>query len=144
MAVVPKTLIAPEGAVESELFPGEGGDESGSALLTRLTTYVSKAVAKVADITFVDTAQSDAAIQAWAYHLAFKAAYTLKLSRPATEDFQVEVMGEIGFEKDQRDGIKELADEYFAEYMGILADAGAASAHVSGTPSFQSTNTFDW
>ena len=144
MAVTPSNLLAPTGPVEPELFPGESEGEGSSALLNRLTSYVAQGVAKVSSLTFETTAKEDIAVEAWALYLAFRAAYTLTLARPAREDFKVEVMGATEYQADQRDALKILADDYFGDYQNAIADTGADLAISSGIPSYQSTNLFDW
>ena len=144
MAITPSNLLAPTGPVEPELFPGESEDEGSSALLNRLTSYVAQGVAKVSGITFETATKQDIAVEAWALYLAFRAAYTLTLARPAREDFKVEVMGETEYQSDQRDALKILADDYFGDYQNAIADTGADLAISSGIPSYQSTNQFDW
>ena len=143
MAVKGEDLIAPNGPVEPELFEGES-EENNRALNIRVAAYVKAGVAKVAGITFVDQAAKDEAVTAWALYLTFRAAYTLTLTRPAEDDSQIGVMGSVTFDRDQREGVKELRDTYFADYQVLIADTGLTSAASTGVPSYQTTNLFDW
>ena len=145
MAIKAEDLIAPDGPIEPELFPGES-EEDNKKLLTRLTAYVNQAQAKVTAlaITFDPTSKEDDAVESWALYLAFNAAHTLTLARPAEDDHGTEVLGKTIFEKDQRLALKDLAEDYRADYFSAVEDTGLTIAASSGVPSYQSANVFDW
>lgn len=143
MAVDPGSLIAPFGPVEPDMFPGEGEGDN-TALHTRLTNYIQKAEAKVSALGITDETQVDEAVEAWALYLAFRAAYTLTLARPAEDDAQTDVLGRTRFDKDQRDGMKQLADSYFNQYQLLTMTVDSKSAASKGVPSYQTKNNFDW
>jgi hypothetical protein len=129
MAVQPDALIAPNGPVELSLFPGEAPD---GALLERMAVYVGKAEDKTSAYTFATPEREEAAVAAWALYLAFNAAYTLSLARPAEQDAGFEVLGRVLYEDDQRQGLKDLADKYFEEWLAVIAGADDGS-QVLGT-----------
>lgn len=140
MAVTPADLMAPAGPVEGTLFPGEGDGTAGTDLHTRLTEYISRAESKVAGIEFPDP---DLAAEKWALHLTFDAAYMLAVSRPATENTMVQVLGSHGYAKDQRDALRELAQHYLYEYQAEEA-AAPTTQNPKGIPTRQTTNEFEW
>lgn len=142
MAITPEELIAPEGPVEPDLFPGEH-TEQDSKLIVRLSGYITQAEVRIATYPFTPE-QEDPAARVYALYLAFRAAYTLSLARPAEDDMQTSVLGRTLFTEDQRKGLKEEADRYLGEFDSLAAVAGATSAASSGLPSFQSQNVFDW
>ncbi len=144
MAVNAEDLISPKGPVETDLFPGEVSQGDNTKLLARLTEYVNRGVAEVADFTFDPTSKRDQAVTAWALQLAFRAAHTLALSRPAEDDHGVEVMGKTLFTKDQRQGLDDLANNYLADYFNIVEDTGGTTAAAMGIPSHSVKNTFVW
>jgi len=137
--VDPADLLAPAGPVEAALFPGEGDGSNGTDLFARLSAYIDQAEVKAAEAAFLDP---EAAARAWALHLSFEAAYTLAVSRPATENTMVQVLGSTTYTKDQRDGLKAKSNQYLAEFNRMLAQIPVGSP--SGPQSRQSTNTFDW
>lgn len=138
--VTPTDLLAPEGPVEEELFPGEGDGAAGTELHGRLTTYINRAEAKVAGIDFPDT---DHAVSLWALHLTFTAAYNVAIARPANENTMVEIIGSQGFAKDQRDAIKALAHQYAQDYRALAASV-PSTAQPLGIPSRQVETKFDY
>lgn len=144
MAVTTADLLSPAGPVEVTLFPGEDTedvDNPGSTLLeTRLAAYISRAEVKTAGIAFTDP---DPAVEAWALHLTFSAAYTLAVSRPSSEDTKVKILGSQGFSKDQRDALQRKADSYLREYDALVA-AVPTTANPSGIPTRSTGNVFEW
>lgn len=144
MAVTPENLIAPAGPLEKALFPGEH-EEGDDTFLERVTAYVSQATTKAGAYDFATTAEEDAAIEAWALHLAFRAAYTLSLTRPAEEDSRIEVLGRVIYADDQRRGLKELQDYYFSAWLDAIVNADDGSRTLStGTPSHSTPVTFEF
>ena len=141
MAITPADLLAPAGPVEDELFPGEGDGADPSALYTRLLSYVTQAVAKTSGIAFPD---EDAAVEAWALHLTFKAAYMVAVARPATENSMVPVLGSETYTKDQRDALRAKADEYESVYAGLLAAIPAEGEQPVGVPTRTVSLEFDY
>ena len=143
MAVDPNTLIAPLGPVETQLFPGEA--EGGSHMLhARMTSYVNQGVAKIAPYTFADTDEEDLAITAYALYLAFRAAYTIMVSRPADDDTGSPVLGRQTYQKDQREALKELYQSYHSEFQMLVSNASVTRAASTGIPSHQTRIEFDW
>lgn len=143
MAISAEDLLAPAGPVEPALFPGEG-QKDNKVLLARLTSYVNQAYDQISGFTFDPTTKEDDAARAYALYLAFEGAHTLALARPAEEDFQVELMGKVLFSKDQRQGLKELADKFLGDYFSFVEDTGGTTAAATGVPSHQVTNVFVW
>lgn len=116
--LTPSDLLSPSGPVELPLFPGEGDGTDGTALHTRLSSYITQAEAK---------SDSRVAQRAWALHLTFKAAYILAIARPADENTQVEILGSEGRDKDQRDGLLKQAEAYKKEFEDIVANTDGRS-----------------
>lgn len=144
MAVVAEALIAPDGPIEHDLFPGEVTDGNTQQLEVRVDAYITKAAAKAAEDGFTGSAL-DPATEVWALYLAFDAAYTLALSRPAEEDAQMALLGRNRYEVDQRDGIKRKALQYRDTYQAMLMSQSAAGGTIStGIPSHQTKVEYDW
>lgn len=144
MAVTPSNLLAPEGPVEPELFPGES-EHDNTALITRLSGYIAQGVTKVAGYTDItEEAEVDEAVRVWALYLAFRAAHTLSLTRPAEDHTEVAVLGRTVYDEDQRKGLKDLANEYLAEFQILVVSATSRSAASPGIPSHQTSNEYDW
>ena len=145
MAITAETLIAPSGPVEPELFPGEVTGDDRSKLLVRVNTYVNKGVVKATAAGFTDPSDLfDAAVEAWALYLAFDAAYTLYVMRPAEEDTQMVLLGRNRYDNDQRNALADKAMHYKELYMSLEATLGDSTPSSTGIPSFQSRNTYDW
>lgn len=140
MAVAPADLLAPAGPVEEELFPGEGNGTAGTELYGRLSEYITRAQEKAAGIAFPDP---DAAVESWALHLTFEAAYLLSVARPANENTMVEVLGSQGFARDQRDALRSMADYYARSYHGYVAEV-PTEAQPLGAQTRQITNSYEW
>lgn len=140
MAVTPPDLLAPAGPVEEQLFPGEGDGTAGTDLNARLTEYISQAEAKAAGIAFPEP---DLAVESWALHLTFKAAYMVAVSRPANENTMVEVLGSKGFAKDQRDALLEKAKEYKQDYQNLAA-AVPSTAQPVGLRTRTTKNEYEY
>lgn len=142
MAVVADDLLAPNGPVETELFPGEDHD----ALTERLNAFISQAEAQAAQYTWANQAATDAGVTAYALYLSFRQAHTLALVRPAEEDSQAEMLGRVTYEEDQRDGIKDLADWYWKEWVNLSESTltDPTSAVSTGVPSHQTSLQYDW
>lgn len=143
MAVTPADLLAPAGPVEDTLFRDEGDGSAGTELNVRLSSYISTSVAKVAGVAFPDQDTEDAAVTAWSLYLAFKAAYMVAVANPATENAQVEIIGSKGYAKDQRDALREAAEEFYRDYELILA-AIPTDAQPYGVPTRSTTNKFEY
>ena len=121
----PDDLLAPNGPVEPELFPGEGDGTAATTLFTRLARYIERAAAK----TEVAAAQ-----RAYALYLTFHAAYIGAIARPSDIDLQVDILGREGFDEDQREGLLDLANGYLAEYESLVTSEtgeGAAPRGIS-------------
>lgn len=147
MAIGIADLLAPVGPVEVTIFPGEStrSGDTATALEVRLQTYIDKAKAKVAELTFPqpDPALEDKLVRAWALYLTFMAAYRIANSRPATENAQVAVLGSTTYTKDQRDALLAEANEYKLEYESTVVDI--PTDVVPRTPQTRSTTlTFEY
>lgn len=142
MPIAPGELLAPVGPIELDLFPGEDEDD---ALLVRLSNYIGQAEIKVTPYALEEGQDKDNLVRTWSLYLAFRAAYTLSLARPAEDQADVEVLGRTQYDRDQRDGLKLLADEYFAEFQVLVAQSVTSSSTVStGIPSHQTPNRYDY
>jgi hypothetical protein len=143
--ILPADLLAPKGPVEVTLFPGESTPPEGggdSPLIIRLLEYIEQAEIKSSEIAFPEP---DTAVRNWALHLAFDAAYVLAISRAATENSMVPVLGSEGYMKDQRDGLKAKADAYAAAYQ--LLESAVTVISVEQPRSYQSRQTpiiYEW
>jgi len=142
MAVSASDVLAPGGPIEKTLFPGEGDGTSGSDLHNRVVETITKASVKASADGI--TTQVDDAVLHWTLHTLYKAAFILAVSRPAQEDAQMEVIGSIRFDKDQRDGLRELASYHEDAYLGIVDTESGTGTHAKGLPSYQTKQDFDW
>jgi len=141
--VLPQDLISPNGPVEPDLFPGEVVGTNEDVLLTRLTSYIGAADSKTDGLGLTGTVLSDA-VTAWALHLTFQAAFILQIARPADEDAQESILGRQQFDKDQRDALRIMSNDYRSQYDDIILNKVDTSAAATGLASFQSTNLYDW
>jgi hypothetical protein len=143
MAVTALDLLSPTGMIEPELFSGEYENDN-DALTLRLNEYAMQATTLAAAYTFESVSASDSAIKSYAYYLAFKAAYTLALARPAEDDADVGVLGRTEFKQDQRDALRDLYEEHLSEWHDQLPVSEDGAAAIVGIPSYQSNQTYDW
>lgn len=140
MAVTPADLLAPAGPVEETLFPGEGDGDAATPLYTRLAAYIGQAEAKIVGVAFPDP---DPATKAWALHLTFEAAYRVAVSRPATENSMVAVIGSHGYAKDQRDALKAEARKWKEEFFNLYASVPTTPVPL-GPGSRQTRIIYEW
>lgn len=136
MAITYADLVSPTGPVEYELF----ALESEAQVQTRLNDYCTQAIAKNASIDFANA--NDANI-AWALHLTFRAAHIVAVARPSTDNAQVAVLGSQAYDKDQRDILLELAEDYLSEY-NVMLSAVPTEESPKGVPTRSTTNVFDY
>lgn len=120
MAVTPADLLAPNGMLESSLFPGE----DPASLETRLNTYIVEAAART---------DNDAAVKAWAYHRAFLAVYIRLTSKPASVEF--EDQGSHSYLITQIENVYRLSQEYRDEYDRLVAAEADVVGRNAGTTS---------
>ena len=143
MAITNTDVLAPVGPVEKSMFPGEdveGTNPPATVLEDRIDEYITQAGAKNGSLGFAD---QDAADLAWTLHLTFMAAWRLAVARPSTDDSKVQVLGSESFQKDQRQSLRDMADDYLEEY-NVLLNAIPSTAAPVGVPSHSTTNTFDY
>jgi hypothetical protein len=145
VAILNEDLLAPEGPVEKALFPGEDVIKAPATITVleeRLNTYIARAEDKVAEYAFND---EDEAVKNYALYLTFDAAYTLAVSRPASENSLVAVIGSESYSKDQRDALRTKSLEYLAAYNNLVEVVTSVSPELPrGVPTRQTTNSYEY
>jgi len=144
MAVLPSSLIAPNGPVEPNMFPGEVTDGNTAELEARLQSYISKGILKATSDGLVE-GNRDEAVENWALYLAFQAAHTLFAIRPAVEDAQMALLGRTEYDEDQRDILEKRAEQYKTAYFDYLDTVVTGGGPMSKGVSTRQTRTeYDW
>ena len=111
MAVTVADLMAPAGPLEPNFFPDAAADR-----VTRLEGYLARAVTKVAGDSVTD---EDAAVEAWALHLAFQALYLIKSNAPASENLGAMGLPSQSWTDSQMRTFRQQADEWKLVYEGL-------------------------
>lgn len=126
-------LLQPNGPVDPAFYPDDAlppatGDGS---VLGRMTTYINRAVAKVAAYPAGSVADVDAAVRLWALHLAFEGAYMVRASRPLMENSQVPVLGSHGYGNQQLVELRNVAAQYRAEFEAMVVGVDSTVDNVA-------------
>lgn len=137
MPVIAANLLAPTGEVDPSYFP----QDTAAELTTRLDAYIADANARVAAWTAENTGhtlKTDAAVQAWAYHRAFKQVHMDLSIDPARADFTGQ--GGRTYLLEQINTFRRNAEHWLHEYQAALSAGLPASTKAVPTGS-QSVET---
>lgn len=144
MPLVAAALLEPQGALTSDLFPGD----DATALTARLAAYLDAGYARAdAAATPPSGADRDDYARAWAYGRAYGAAYQRMTTAAAT----LSVDGEVSrsFLITQIQNVRDLRDAAVAQAAAILAGADPGTTPTDATrrgppASASSSLTFSW
>lgn len=125
MAVLPVDLLKPKGHLAPALFPGVPVNR----LKVEVQEYIDQGQAKV-DADSVSGANADAAVRAWAYHLAFEAAFVAANARPLT--VSITEKGSHGYSAAQIANLKALSEKWEGRYDALLPAPLARAPRVGG------------
>lgn len=132
MALEPGDLIAPEGELETTLFPD-------GSLLSRVTQWLAEAALKTTELE-VEAENVDQAQRAWVYHRAYKAASIRILSSPESETIGATSRK---MSVQQAAALQRLAELYLDEFNG-LAPEDEGTLVVGPPGSFSVRNEAVW
>jgi hypothetical protein len=123
--LLPTDLIAPAGYVERSLFPGE-------SLEARMQAYIAEAEER--GIEDRDT------IAAWAYHRAFRAAFLLMTSQPATRSFDDQ--GSSNYLITQIQNLRDESDRWLEIFNTLSEPSPSVTEAQSRTTSMRHDSTW--
>ena len=114
-------LIAPNGLIQATLFP----DTDRNALSTLMDAYVTRAYADDRVSTITDDTKQNKGAKLLASYFALTDVYLRMLGEPTQVNNGPE-KGSTTYTKDQRDGIKALADQCLADLAPLIPVAASA------------------
>jgi hypothetical protein len=138
MSVAASDLIDPAGPLTTSLFPGD----DMNALTARVNAYFAAAASdkRVAAIVGADSANADAAAEAYALWRAYRAVVQRMNSEPITVRLNDGDKGSHGYSVSQIAAMQALVDSYDAQLAAMLPAQDTPVATMSqGIP-----NTFSW
>jgi len=120
-ALSPAQLIQPAGPLTTTLFPGR--DVNGLESLVDGWLAVAYAHEDVVGVT--DAAKQNKMARAYALYLAYMDVWQRMLAEPNAAD--VDDKGKTAYTDKQREGIKQLADMYLAQFLDLVPTAAAVT-----------------
>lgn len=115
MPVVADDLMAPNGPVDTFLFPKTGRRQ----IAARLTQYLANAYADARVVALAsDTTRSDRLARAWALYQVYTAVVDRMSAQPLT--VAVTEKGSSTYSSAQIQNMKDRAAQYLAEFEGLL------------------------
>lgn len=133
------SLLAPHGPVEPDLYPDDAPPPATGegTVLGRLTVYVDRAVATVAAVPAETVRDAEAAIRAYALHLAFGAAYVIKTAKHISVDQKTMGLESVAYHYRQMEELRGERDRWHAEFKGQIVHAvnpNSAQGTSTSTP----------
>jgi hypothetical protein len=114
MAVEAADLKPPKGPVAAALFPGV----QSNVLDANLEAYIARAETDARITSEPDSTKTDGLVRALALHYVFNDAFIEMNLKPLT--LQVAEKGGHGYSMEQVRNVRQLADKYLQEFLGLL------------------------
>lgn len=137
-------LLQPLGPVAESFYPDDAPPPAtgDNTVITRLTTYITRAVSKVAG--YSGMSDVDGAVRLWALYLAFEAAYLIKISKPLNENMQVPVLGSFGYGSQQITELRSQMLQYKTEFDVKVTGPGAPQPSSTQSISAPTSTIVGW